>query len=791
MKVMHAVSGALARIRAGLIVVAVGALVATIVSVSPAAAQEEEPKPPLKIVQLGDSYSAGNGARNAAGDRSYYGISGCYRSRDNWGEKYADTLRDDFAVTYVNRACSGGTVTELLNQVREIDSGFSCPSVDYPDEEFVERDGVRCRKFLRRQLESVDESVDLVLMTGGGNDAEFAEIVKECFIRGFRDAFSCRDKVDNAATAINDIRFNLTTALLDMRNNRLRPDARVVFVAYPYLIDDWGYELESTRGIINRETLNYPAGDEVRRIGQLGEQAQREAIQAANAAAGEDFIIFVDDIKDLFDSHNPWPGSNLNAATRNPDSWLWHGLETRLNAEWYHYKPAGHVNIADLLIPNGPFGVTPADVGAGLVDLDVVFVVDTTGSMGDEIAQVRDNLSSLVDVLDERTNSYRVGVVTYRDFAERTGDAIDYPSRVEQTFTSDRPSIQAAIDGLSAAGGGDFPESVFSGIDAALDLPWRPGVAKIAIVIGDAPPLEPIEPISGLTRQDLIAKSLAIDPVQVIGVNVGSLLTPDLTAIIDGTGGYSTSGVGNLPGTLEEILNTAADQPFAWIGGPFVATTGETATFDASGSYDPSGGLIELYEWDFDGDGAFDLSTTSSGAEHVYAEDFDGTVVLRVSGPGGTALASARTVANAEGSVAQTSDEICVIDEAGLPIWTDGDGRILPCVVLEADWPEADAEGTIASVFDDGDGDGDGAELASALERLQGAVEGQGPGKALTKKADNISKKALAGNLADACDQLGAMRNQIRAQTGKKIAAATAAEINAAIDAVNDALGCS
>src|SRR4051812_49576971 len=62
---------------------------------------------PLKVVLLGDSYSAGNGAG------SYYGPAGCYRSSRNWAERYLDTLRATRNVTFVNRACSGAVLADL------------------------------------------------------------------------------------------------------------------------------------------------------------------------------------------------------------------------------------------------------------------------------------------------------------------------------------------------------------------------------------------------------------------------------------------------------------------------------------------------------------------------------------------------------------------------------------------------------------------------------------------------------------------------------------------------------
>ena len=68
---------------------------------------QQEALEPLKVVQLGDSYSAGNGARNAAGDRNYHGVKGCYRSPTNWGSQFVASLKERFRVTYINRACSG------------------------------------------------------------------------------------------------------------------------------------------------------------------------------------------------------------------------------------------------------------------------------------------------------------------------------------------------------------------------------------------------------------------------------------------------------------------------------------------------------------------------------------------------------------------------------------------------------------------------------------------------------------------------------------------------------------
>ncbi len=646
---------------------------------------QETGLPPLKVVQLGDSYSAGNGARAASGDRNYSGVSECYRSPTNWGSQFVRSLRDVFSVTYLNRACSGGVIADILNN-REMDKSLkkingSCPTPEYPQEEFYTDDSTfQCTRRLRPQIEAIDSSVDLVLMTMGGNDVQFATIVKQCFVKGYRDPADCRAAVENANTDLADVEVDLTDVFKKIRS-KLRPAARVVFVAYPYLAPDINYQLKSGDDIYN-------AAQEIRTLGLEGDRRQKAAVEAANAAAGEEYIIFYDGTKKLFDGHIPNP-SETNSA-----QWLFGTFDTRIPIEWYHYNPLGHQNLGSALSI-----LESIDLNGTLpqmqTDIDVAFVVDATGSMADEIAQVQADLSRLVNQLAATTNSYRVALVSYRDFPERTGESLDYPFKVDLTFTNELGKIQAAIDALTAEGGGDPPETVFSGIQAAVGLPWRPGVTKIAIVIGDAPALSP-EPISNLTSAQVVANSIAVDPIKVIGVNIngGLDLNGALGEISVGTGGTVITNTSELTATISGILNQVTKQPFAWLGNAYSGRIGQPIVFDASGSYDPSGVPIGLYEWDFNGDGKFDFATKEITATHVYTEAFNDFAVLRVTGKGGIALASARTVVNAEGFASQGDEESCARDENGFSIIVDSVGRFINCTADNL--PKADKEGVEA-----------------------------------------------------------------------------------------------
>jgi Mg-chelatase subunit ChlD len=119
-------------------------------------------------------------------------------------------------------------------------------------------------------------------------------------------------------------------------------------------------------------------------------------------------------------------------------------------------------------------------------ELDLVFLVDATGSMGPHIAEVRTRLLELIDALraSPLCRSLRLGVVSYRDHEpqERT-----YLTRVTP-LTADLDAARTAVLSLSAAGGGDGPEAVTDGLFDVVRLDWRPGAARAVAWFGDAPP---------------------------------------------------------------------------------------------------------------------------------------------------------------------------------------------------------------------------------------------------------------------------------------------------------------
>ncbi|WP_422361133.1 VWA domain-containing protein [Reichenbachiella sp.] len=113
---------------------------------------------------------------------------------------------------------------------------------------------------------------------------------------------------------------------------------------------------------------------------------------------------------------------------------------------------------------------------------DLVFLIDNTGSMSDDIANIRTNISDILETLPSGVN---VGVAEYGDLNVDPSVWFDYTD-----LTSDYSSIELYLDELTTTGGGDTPESVYDGIWETIDIMSWSSSQKMVIVIGDAPPLE-------------------------------------------------------------------------------------------------------------------------------------------------------------------------------------------------------------------------------------------------------------------------------------------------------------
>lgn len=118
-------------------------------------------------------------------------------------------------------------------------------------------------------------------------------------------------------------------------------------------------------------------------------------------------------------------------------------------------------------------------------DLDMVLLIDTTGSMRDDLSAMRSAAAGMMATAFSRSGKTRMGVVYYKD---KTPDC-SYVTKLELGLTEDKGDVAGALARAKVDCGGDFPEHVYAGIHrAATGMAWRPDAAKVIVLIGDAPP---------------------------------------------------------------------------------------------------------------------------------------------------------------------------------------------------------------------------------------------------------------------------------------------------------------
>jgi HEAT repeat protein len=116
--------------------------------------------------------------------------------------------------------------------------------------------------------------------------------------------------------------------------------------------------------------------------------------------------------------------------------------------------------------------------------IDLVLVMDATGSMAPVIQATKRRLETVVRGLRQLVPDLRTRIVAYRDEGDTfvtLGSALSHDARLLEDF----------LAGIPAAGGGDYPEAVLAGLRNAFgETPWRDESQRIVLLFGDAPPHE-------------------------------------------------------------------------------------------------------------------------------------------------------------------------------------------------------------------------------------------------------------------------------------------------------------
>lgn len=263
--------------------------------------------------------------------------------------------------------------------------------------------------------------------------------------------------------------------------------------------------------------------------------------------------------------HHPMP--NLKVELRNNEDVIWTGRtdntgKAELWANFFQQIAQSKGRPTKIVVYDGEkttelSKIKPFTKGINLITIqknceknlqvDIAFVVDATGSMGDEIAHIRADLKSISGTLADTLKNWTVnfGSVFYKDYED------DYLTRTSP-FSTDVKQAQDFMYNTNYGGGGDFPEAVESGLEEAIQkLKWNENAStRILFLVLDAPAHTDEETLIKLQMQIRSAahKGIRIIPVACSGIDKSTeYLLRSMALATNGTYSFLTddSGIGS------------------------------------------------------------------------------------------------------------------------------------------------------------------------------------------------------------------------------------------------------
>ncbi len=180
------------------------------------------------------------------------------------------------------------------------------------------------------------------------------------------------------------------------------------------------------------------------------------------------------------------------------------------------------------------------DTSGGVNAADIIFVLDVTGSMGNEINAVKNNIIEFADSLSYRGIDFRLGMVTFLDEVENI-----YP------FTDDVQKFRDQVAAQYAHGGADEPENSLQALLDATKFSFRNDSKRIVVWITDAS-YHQQDSYTQLFKDDVI-QPLLLNNLVVYCIGTENYKSEYYDPIINPTGGNYYNINGNFRDILLEI----------------------------------------------------------------------------------------------------------------------------------------------------------------------------------------------------------------------------------------------
>ena len=258
------------------------------------------------------------------------------------------------------------------------------------------------------------------------------------------------------------------------------------------------------------------------------------------------------------------------AVSASPNVHVYQGLDNTFAVEWATEKPEGPVDIRFDALPSGvevrgmrasgertqaqatvrafpeakpgkyPITVLASTVTQGktitaettmeiIVDplavpmVDIVFVLDVTGSMEFAITGVKNGIQDFADALRKKQLAARVALLAFGDrtIGEEPKILMFNAGQSRSPFTTDMTEFRQQVGNLSLVNGGDPPESSLDGMVEATRLPYRQKATRVMILITDAAPKLPDKETKSLQQASIALRDSKINQLHFVTMPQG------------------------------------------------------------------------------------------------------------------------------------------------------------------------------------------------------------------------------------------------------------------------------
>ncbi|MBM3982494.1 MAG: VWA domain-containing protein [Planctomycetes bacterium] len=225
--------------------------------------------------------------------------------------------------------------------------------------------------------------------------------------------------------------------------------------------------------------------------------------------------LFVKILREDFDGEVAVRVDGLPAGVTAPDVKVPAGkteVEIEVRAAYSAVAPTASLRV----IASGPGGkpvsepaeVKLATLPSPMPQADIIFVLDVTASMSEQIRGLQNGIGTFADDLSRAKVDARFGCVAFRDLFHREPAGWQQMEVLKfkgETFTSDARAFGDEVGKQVASGGDDFPETSFEALaEAAKFTDWRKSATRVLVLITDAAPKIEAQPPQGMSVKDTV-----------------------------------------------------------------------------------------------------------------------------------------------------------------------------------------------------------------------------------------------------------------------------------------------